>query len=171
MVADIFANTEIISFITYYIFLLALAAGFILSAFTFWHGQRISRGETLVECLSHQDYELDSTLIDINKTSRVDNWKQFFGVHNFGEFLLRVLLPSIHKPKGNGVTTDYNDKNLVCYKTDPTRSKRLILYRSGSYPVDNYQSELLSRQKYSIMNTPSIYCQARISSVNWKNFV
>ena len=40
----------------------------------------------------------------------VNNWKLFLGFHDYKSFLMKVLLPSSHKPVGDGVNW-YNYMN------------------------------------------------------------
>jgi hypothetical protein len=47
----------------------------------------------------------------MHRISLVENWKQFFGIRNLREFVQRILLPSTHKPKGNGVIMNHLEIN------------------------------------------------------------
>lgn len=107
-------------FITYYIFMMAFVAGFMLLALTGLHGKIISGGQTSVEHLVGQSpterYSTRNSIFHrIFNKNLIDNWKKFLGVRTVDEFILRILFPSTHKPAGNGVTTEDNlyDANVL----------------------------------------------------------
>jgi hypothetical protein len=145
-------------FITYYIFLFGFVVGFLLIALSWWHGYLIGLGETSVEHMFNQ-----KDFISMNP-NRLENWKRFFGVRTIGQFIRRILFPSTHKPRGNGVTTDDYDinTNLLSCRADSDQTKRHVPYTSdihhsilGSYPVN--QSRFVD---------PSYQAQSQPSSSN-----
>jgi hypothetical protein len=122
---------------------MGLVVGVMLLVLSYCHGQMISRDETSVECLLHQNYKEDFIKY---KNDRINNFKRFFGVDTVGEFIRRILLPSTHKPKGNGITTDGYEL--------PTHRKRHDSYASNiyhsiseNYLIKGYRSELSSWRK------------------------
>jgi palmitoyltransferase len=103
MAGTIFHTLGVDGFITYYIFIMAFVMGVLLLCLCMWHGKLISRGETSVERMLNQNYQQNLDFAQIHRFSLVENWKRFFGIRNMREFVRRILLPSTHKPKGNGV--------------------------------------------------------------------
>ena len=99
MARIIFETMGVDGFITYYIFIMAFVMGFLLLGLCVWHGKLISRGETSVERILDRDLFAQTRRVGL-----VENWKRFFGIRNMREFVQSILLPSTHKPKGNGVS-------------------------------------------------------------------
>ena len=113
-----------VGFITHFIFTAALTISFLLMGLASWHAYLISRGMTSIERLLHQDYIKESTQRDgvfINPYNfgLVENWKRFFNVYSVGEFLQRVLLPSTHQPRGNGIAWETSNVYLNLQSTRP----------------------------------------------------
>jgi hypothetical protein len=184
MIADILEIMGIRGFITYFIFIMALAMGFLLLGLCLWHGRLIGRGETAVEQILDNNYiqqyaQHGFIFVKTHDNSRSANWKRFFGVRNMGEFIRRILLPSTHQPNGNGITMDSCDvhTNLILHNKDSDESKQYIPYYgssgyhsvSGGYLVSKYRSESSALQKQPISD-PLISCyKPRISSIDWNN--
>jgi hypothetical protein len=109
MASDIFYTLGVAGFITYYIFVMAFVTGWLLIGLSCWHGRLISRDETSVERLINENpnprYQKEGFRFVI------ENWKRFLGVRNMREFTRRILLPSTHKPRGDGMTMDNYDNN------------------------------------------------------------
>ncbi|XP_028324261.1 palmitoyltransferase ZDHHC16A isoform X2 [Gouania willdenowi] len=94
-----------------YMWVLTSTAGLALGALTIWHALLISRGETSIE--RHVNKKENTRLakrgrIYVNPFSygRLDNWKVFLGVEKRSHWVTRVLLPSGHPPRGDGLTWD-----------------------------------------------------------------
>jgi hypothetical protein len=104
MSEDIFNTMGVVGFITYYLFLMAFVTGFLLFILSLWHAQLISRDETSVERL----ISIESGYRYYKKGFIIANWKQFLGVKNISQFIRRILLPSTHKPEGNGISFEYH---------------------------------------------------------------
>jgi len=183
MVPDILETMGVHGFITYYIFIIALGMGFLLLCLTLWHGRLISRGETSVERLLdknyiHQYYEHGFIFVKLYDNNKITNWKRFLGVHNIGEFIRRILLPSTHKPEGNGITMDNYEvhTNLLLKKKDSDDSKQCIPDRSngyhsvsGGYLINKYGFESSSSQTQTLSNSFSPYYKPQISLPDRKN--
>jgi flagellar biosynthesis protein FlhB len=88
----------------------------------------IRQGETSVERTLHQNYQQTFIFPQMHGISLVENWKRFFGIRNLREFVQRILLPSTHKPKGNGVIMNHFEinANLINYA--------LIKFQSSRHP-------------------------------------
>jgi hypothetical protein len=71
----------------------------------------ISQGETSVERILHQNYQLAFIFAQVHRISLVENWKQIFEIRNMREFVQRILLPSTHKAKGNGMIMNHFETN------------------------------------------------------------
>ncbi|XP_078793242.1 palmitoyltransferase ZDHHC16B isoform X2 [Oryzias latipes] len=79
-----------------------------LGGLTLWHATLISRGETSVE--RHINRKETKRLRQQGKVfrnpyhhGRIDNWKLLLGVETPSHWLTRVLLPSSHPPRGDGM--------------------------------------------------------------------
>jgi hypothetical protein len=139
-------------FITYYIFIAAYTIAFLLFGLVLWHGRMIGRGETSLERVLNQDYvqqchEQGFVFVNPYNFGFLENWKRFLGARTIGEFIRRVLLPSTHKPLGNGITWDsYNvNTNLQPHRHGPRRPTRPIAFPPGAhldfpdgFPVNRY---------------------------------
>jgi len=134
-------------------------AGFMLLGLSYCHGRMISRDETSVECLLRQNYKEDYIKY---KNYPINNWKRFLGVDTVGEFIRRILLPSTHKPKGNGITTDGYELPVHLY----SHRNRHDSYASNIYPsiFDNYVIKKC-RSEFSSWRKP------RTSSSEWTKIV
>ncbi|CAF3461794.1 unnamed protein product [Rotaria socialis] len=143
---NILETMDIPGFITYYIFLAALTIGVLLVGLVWWHGRMISRGETSLERVLNQNYAqqcTDQGFVYVNPYDFgfVGNWKRFLGFQTISEFVRRVLLPSTHKPEGDGITWDgYNvNTNLGLHQqkshqtTGPTGAQPNF---PGGYPIN-----------------------------------
>lgn len=108
MAADIFYTMGVDGFITYYIFVMAFVTGYVLLVLCLWHGRMISRGETSVERILHQNDHQSFIFAQMHYISLIKNWKRFLGIRNTRDFVQRILLPSTHKPKGNGIGINTN---------------------------------------------------------------
>lgn len=111
---DVLNAMDMSVYITYFIFIAALTVSFLLMGLICWHARMISRGVTSIERILNQDYVQQSTqrgciFINPYDFGLVENWKQFFNVYSIGEFIRRVLLPSTHKPKGNGINWSHSN--------------------------------------------------------------
>ncbi|CAF1098402.1 unnamed protein product [Adineta steineri] len=146
-IPDILEDLGVDGFITYYIFILTVPVGFALTGFSCCHAHMISRDETSVERLLQIDYKKDSITYN---NSCLDNWKRFLGVYTLGEFIGRILLPSMHKPKGNGITTsdyDINTDLLPHQKGHISYGSNIYHHISDNYLFRKYRSEMSSWRK------------------------
>lgn len=182
MAPDILAALGVIGFITYYIFIIAFVMGFLLLGLNCHHGRMIGRGETSVEHLlnqhyNNQSYELGSNVAQTSDISRIQHWKRFLGIRNIREFIRRVLLPSTHKPRGNGVTMDDygSNTNLIVQRKNSDRSKQQSSYVSNSsynstdgHFASKYRSSFSYWPRESISNSFNSYYKPRTSSADWK---
>lgn len=80
-----------------------------LGALTLWHAKMITHGETIIEALINQEeteHLLKENKIYVNPYNfgARKNWKLFLGLVRGRTFWRNVLLPSWHKPEGNGLT-------------------------------------------------------------------
>ncbi|XP_036325335.1 palmitoyltransferase ZDHHC16A isoform X1 [Rhagoletis pomonella] len=85
-----------------------LTAVLALGALTIWHAKMITRGETSIEALINQEETermLKENKIYVNPYNfgARKNWKLFLGLVRGRKFWRCVLLPSWHKPEGNGL--------------------------------------------------------------------
>ena len=150
-------------FITYYIFIATFTIAFLLGGLVLWHGRMIGQGVTSLErVLNHyyaqQCYEQGFVFVNPYDFGFVENWKRFFSVRTIGEFIRRVLLPSIHKPDGNGITWDgYNvNTNLQLHRNGPRQTTRPIAFPPGihpnfpgGYPTNRYRSIVPPWEQYA----------------------
>jgi len=93
-----------------------------LGALAAWHYRLISRGETSVE--SHINKAETKRLDALGKSfvnpyhfGKPNNWRLFFGLSRERRSLWRhVLIPSIHKPEGDGIRwmTVRDDTSIQC---------------------------------------------------------
>lgn len=98
------------SFWVTYEFVLCLCVTCSLGGLTIWHGYLISKGETSIE--KHINLrerkrcrELDVVYKNPYDFSFVENWKVLFGIEGgTGRSWMNVLLPSTHKPTGDGIS-------------------------------------------------------------------
>ncbi|XP_068618220.1 palmitoyltransferase ZDHHC16B isoform X2 [Battus philenor] len=85
---------------------ISLSVFFALGTLVVMHGKNISRGETSVE--SHINAKMrithKSSFRNLYNFGRVKNWKIFLGLVQGRTFIRHVLLPSRHRPTGNGLT-------------------------------------------------------------------
>ncbi|XP_067618123.1 palmitoyltransferase ZDHHC16A [Eurosta solidaginis] len=86
-----------------------VTAAFALGALTLWHAKIITRGETSIEALINQEETerlLKENKIYVNPYNfgARKNWKLFLGLVRGRKFWRCVLLPSWHKPEGNGLS-------------------------------------------------------------------
>lgn len=128
-------------FITYYIFLAALTVSILLLGLIWWHGRMIGRGVTSLERVLNKHYaeqcqEQGFVFVNPYDFGFLGNWKRFLGVETKSEFIRRVLLPSTHKPIGDGVTWDgYNvNTNLQSHRHNLGQPTRPIAFPPGVYP-------------------------------------
>lgn len=97
--------------------LINVAVVFALGALTIWHGKLIGRGETSIESHINQSEtkrlkELGKIYVNPYNFGRTKNWKLFLGLVRGRTWWRHVLLPSTHKPDGNGLswyTADLTD--------------------------------------------------------------
>uniref|UniRef100_A0A182RQF1 Palmitoyltransferase n=1 Tax=Anopheles funestus TaxID=62324 RepID=A0A182RQF1_ANOFN len=89
--------------------LINVATLFALGSLTAWHSTLITRGETSIE--AHINKSETKRLAAMNKTYRNpynfgsrNNWKLFLGLTRKRTWWRHVMLPSSHKPEGNGLT-------------------------------------------------------------------
>jgi len=183
MASDILETMGISGFITYYIFIIALGMGLLLLGLSWWHGRMIGRGETSVERLLNINYtqqyrEQGFVFVPMHDVNRVENWKRFFGVRNINEFIRRILLPSTHKPKGNGITIDVYEMytRSTLQKKNSDQSKQNISHASSGYHnisddyvINKYKSEFPSWQTQPISNSFSSCYKPPSSLRDWKH--
>jgi hypothetical protein len=132
---------EIPGFITYYIFIAGYTIAFLLIGLILWHGRMIGRGETSLERVLNQNYtqqchEQGFVFVNPYNFGFLENWKRFLGVRTISQFIGKVLLPSTHKPDGNGITWDsYNvNTNLQSHRQGPKRLTRPVAFPPGVHP-------------------------------------
>uniref|UniRef100_A0AAG5D277 Palmitoyltransferase n=1 Tax=Anopheles atroparvus TaxID=41427 RepID=A0AAG5D277_ANOAO len=89
--------------------LINVATLFALGSLTAWHSTLITRGETSIE--AHINKSETKRLAAMDKVYRNpydfgprQNWKLFLGLTRKRTWWRHVLLPSSHKPEGNGLT-------------------------------------------------------------------
>ncbi|XP_058124268.1 palmitoyltransferase ZDHHC16 [Anopheles ziemanni] len=89
--------------------LINVATLFALGALTSWHSTLITRGETSIE--AHINKSETKRLAALDKVYRNpydfgprQNWQLFLGLTRKRTWWRHVLLPSSHKPEGNGLT-------------------------------------------------------------------
>lgn len=92
-----------------YMALINAGAFFALGGLVGWHARLISRGETSIE--GHINKTMRRRFKEMNRVYRnpydfgvVENWRMFLGVMGMRTFVRCVLLPSTHKPEGDGYT-------------------------------------------------------------------
>uniref|UniRef100_A0A8C7YJQ8 Palmitoyltransferase n=1 Tax=Oryzias sinensis TaxID=183150 RepID=A0A8C7YJQ8_9TELE len=91
-----------------FLWVLTSSVAVALGGLTLWHATLISRGETSVE--RHINRKETKRLRQQGKVfrnpyhrGRIDNWKLLLGVETPSHWLTRVLLPSSHPPRGDGM--------------------------------------------------------------------
>ena len=141
-------------FITYYIFIAALTIGAMLVGLVAWHGRMIGRGVTSLERVLNPDYahqceEQGFIFVNPYDFGCLENWKRFLGASTIGEFIFKVLLPSAHKPEGDGVTWDgFNvNTNLQLHRPDLLKTTRPIAFPPGLYPNAPGSSHPMNRHR------------------------
>lgn len=94
-----------------FLWVLTSSVAVALGGLTLWHTMLITRGETSVE--RHINRKETKRLKEKGKVfrnpyhhGRINNWKLLFGVEKRSHWLTRVLLPSSHPPKGDGIMWD-----------------------------------------------------------------
>ncbi|XP_061667036.1 palmitoyltransferase ZDHHC16B isoform X2 [Syngnathoides biaculeatus] len=94
-----------------FLWVLTSSVAIALGGLTLWHAVLIVRGETSVE--RHINRKERKRLKEQGKAfknpyhhGKMDNWKRVFGVEIHRHWLTRVLLPSSHLPKGDGIIWD-----------------------------------------------------------------
>ncbi|XP_067931541.1 palmitoyltransferase ZDHHC16-like [Watersipora subatra] len=91
-----------------YEFFLCIAVTFALGTLTVWHGMLISKAETSIE--KHINVKEKERMSELGATFKnpysfgfFENWKIFLGIEvGSGRSIRHVLLPSAHKPTGDG---------------------------------------------------------------------
>ena len=147
---DVLDTLGMSAFITYFIFVAALTVSFMLMGLICWHARMISHGVTSIERILHQDYVQQCTkqghiFINPYDFGLLENWKRFFNVYSVGEFIRRILLPSTHQPKGNGITWDNSDVHLNLQSKVPVAfPPDVYLNHQTGYPINSYQSVIPS---------------------------
>lgn len=123
--ADIFLTMDFQDFLTYYIFIVTIVIACLLISLTYCHVRMISKDETSIDFLLYEDSDDESHVKKsvcgiLFDTESIENWKKFLGVRTPSGFIRRILLPSIHKPNGNGITNDDDtvDVGLPLYRKD-----------------------------------------------------
>ena len=151
----IISEMSMADYITYFVFIAAFTTSFLLVILIYRHIRTISRGITSVERLLHKDYarqcrEQNHTFVNPYDFGVIENWKRFLNVYTFGEFVRRVLFPSTHKPRGNGIIwSGCNDQTyLQTHRSDSRLSVQPLsfppeAYRfiSAAYPNRRYLTE------------------------------
>lgn len=94
-----------------FLWVLTSSVAVALGGLTLWHAMLITRGETSVE--RHINRKETRRLKEMGRVfrnpyhhGRLNNWKLMFGVEKRSHWLTRVLLPSTHPPKGDGIIWD-----------------------------------------------------------------
>ncbi|XP_074641614.1 palmitoyltransferase ZDHHC16-like isoform X2 [Tubulanus polymorphus] len=92
-----------------YEFMLCSGVTVALGLLVLWHARLISRGETSIEV--HINKSDAGRMKKIGLVHRnpynfgfIKNWKMFLGLSNGRSFWRHILLPSTHKPMGDGLT-------------------------------------------------------------------
>lgn len=80
-----------------------------LGGLAIWHGQLISRGETSIEANINRTEtkrlaEMNKIYVNPYDFGSRKNWRIFLGIVQGNSFVKHVLLPSAHKPVGDGLT-------------------------------------------------------------------
>ena len=147
---------EIPGFITFYIFVAAFTVGVLLIGLILWHGRMVGRGLTSLERVLNQEYayqcyEQGYVFVNPYDFGFLENWKRFLGARTIGEFIRRVLWPSMHKPEGNGITWDgYNvNTNLQTHGQDLRATTRPISFPPGVHPNARYRPVIPPWEKQS----------------------
>ena len=148
---EILDELQIPGFITYFIFVAAYTIGYLLLGLVLWHGRMIGQGVTSLERFLNSEYARQSAeqgFIFVNPFDFGfrENWRRFFGISSWKQFFTRILLPSRHKPEGNGVTWDgYNvNTNLQTYRSGPLPPTR---FRSIVPPWENVRHPTPSNEQ------------------------
>jgi len=142
----------------------------------------IGRGETSVEHLlyeydNHQSYEQGFNVVKTREINRIQNWKRFLGVRNIRDFIRRILFPSTHKPRGNGVTLDDygSNTNLIIPRQNSDHSKQNLSFISNDHSnisdghfANKYRSSFPFSPRESISNTSNSCYKPRSLSKDWK---
>ncbi|XP_053731325.1 palmitoyltransferase ZDHHC16A isoform X1 [Synchiropus splendidus] len=94
-----------------YMWVLTSTVGVALGALTAWHAILISRGETSIERhINAKETKRLATWGRVYKNpfyyGKLNNWRIFLGVEKQSHWVTRVLLPSGHSPRGDGMTWD-----------------------------------------------------------------
>ncbi|XP_056153337.1 palmitoyltransferase ZDHHC16B [Lampris incognitus] len=94
-----------------FLWVLTSSVAVALGGLTLWHVVLITRGETSVE--RHINRKETKRLKEKGRAfrnpyhhGRIRNWRMLFGVEKRSHWLTRVLLPSSHPPKSDGITWD-----------------------------------------------------------------
>lgn len=102
-----------------FLWVLTSSVAVALGGLTLWHAILITRGETSVE--RHINRKETRRLKETGRVfrnpyhhGRLNNWKLLLGVEKRSHWLTRVLLPSAHPPKGDGIMW-----NCVFTRRDP----------------------------------------------------
>lgn len=149
---DILDNLGVDGFLTYYVFILALPIACALFGMSCFHANMISRDETLVERVLNQKSEDDT---GNSRARTLENWKRFLGVHSSSEFVRRVLFPSVHKPRGNGITPAAYDEQvdlLVLPQEQTSYTSNIYNRLSDNYLVNKYRTELSTWHKPPVLS-------------------
>ena len=89
--------------------LLLTATAFVaIGGLMFWHARMITNGETCIESLRNKKERSRLKGTGVRFVNPFDkgwrnNWRRFFGLDQRGIGLRHVLLPSAHKPLGDGI--------------------------------------------------------------------
>lgn len=80
-----------------------------LGALSIWHARLITRGETSIESHINQSEtkrmeKLGKTYVNPYNFGKKKNWRMFLGLVKGRTWWRHVLLPSTHKPEGNGLS-------------------------------------------------------------------
>lgn len=151
--------------------------GFLLLGLIWYHGRMISRDMTTVEYLvnlkdTHHDCEEGVTEDETYNTNWIQNWKRFLGVRNVREFIRRILFPSTHKPKGNGISLDDHSTNMnfKMYRknSDSIRPQSHNTILKGPV-ITKQQSDYLLWPGESLPNTLSPSYRPSTPATDWKN--
>ncbi|XP_068183328.1 palmitoyltransferase ZDHHC16A isoform X2 [Antennarius striatus] len=92
-----------------YMWVLTSTITIVLGALTCWHAVLITKGETSIERhINSKEAERMANKGKVYKNphnyGRLNNWKLFLGVEKRSHWVTRVLLPSRHTPRNNGLT-------------------------------------------------------------------
>lgn len=143
-----------------------------LGGLTLWHTMLITRGETSVE--RHINRKETKRLKEKGKVfrnpyhhGRINNWKLLFGVEKRSHWLTRVLLPSSHPPKGDGIMWDctFTRRDPMAIWASLTYHRLVMQRLSTLHPQQRLQIFSIDHELlHHIQNHPLVI-------LKWKPFI